>query len=151
MSSADDTTNTSRRTSTTGTTTGRTTTGRTSTTDKARVAVWTTVFGGAGVLHFAARRFYDTLIPEQLPGEAKYWTWGSALLEFGLAAAIANPGTRAKAAVPAAAFLAGVLPGNVKMALDWQADDRKSTAMKAGGWARVAAQVPMIMSVLRLK
>lgn len=123
----------------------------TDTADTVRAAVWATVFGGAGVLHFAARRFYDTLIPEQLPGEAKYWTWGSGVLEFGLAAAIANPGTRAKAAVPAAAFLAGVLPGNVKMALDWQADDRKSTAVKVGGWARVAAQAPMVISVLRLR
>jgi hypothetical protein len=32
-------------------------------TDVARAAVWTTVFGGAGVLHFGARRFYDVLIP----------------------------------------------------------------------------------------
>jgi uncharacterized membrane protein len=119
-------------------------------TDTGRAAVWSTVFGGAGVLHFAARRFYDTLIPEQLPGEAKFWTWGSALIEFGLAAAIANPKTRAKAARPAAAFLVGVLPGNVKMAMDWQIDDRKSPLLKAGGWLRVAAQVPMIISVLRV-
>lgn len=119
--------------------------------DLARAAVWTTVFGGAGVLHFGARRFFDTLIPEQLPGEARLWTWGSGLVEFGLAAAIANPKTRAKVAKPAAAFLLGVLPGNVKMAVDWQVDDRKSTAMKVGGWVRVAAQVPMIGSVLRLR
>lgn len=119
--------------------------------DAARAAVWSTVFGGAGVLHFGARRFYDTLIPEQLPGEARYWTWGSGLVEFGLAAAIANPKTRAKVAGPAAAFLVGVLPGNVKMAMDWQVDDRKSTVMKIGGWARVAAQLPMIISVLRLR
>lgn len=128
-----------------------TTENSTSRSDVARAAVWTTVFGGAGVLHVGARRFYDTLIPEQLPGKAKYWTWGSGLVEFGLAAAIANPKTRAKVAGPAAAFLVGVLPGNVKMAMDWQVDDRKSTVMKIGGWARVAAQLPMIASVLRLQ
>lgn len=122
--------------------------GRTGT---ARAAVWVTVFGGAGILHFRARRFYDTLIPEQLPGEARYWTWGSGLVEFGLAAAIANPTTRATAGKAAAAFLVGVLPGNVKMALDWQSDDRKSTAMKVGGWVRVGAQLPMIVSALRLR
>lgn len=128
-----------------------TTENSTSRSDVARAAVWTTVFGGAGVLHVGARRFYDTLIPEQLPGKAKYWTWGSGLVEFGLAAAIANPKTRAKVAGPAAAFLVAVLPGNVKMAMDWQVDDRKSTVMKIGGWARVAAQLPMIASVLRLQ
>ncbi|AGP31785.1 DoxX family protein [Corynebacterium terpenotabidum] len=122
----------------------------TTSTDTVRTAVWASVFGGAGVLHFAVRPFYDTLVPEQLPGEAKYWTWGSGVLEFALAAAIANPGTRKKAARPAAAFLLGVLPGNVKMALDWQKDDRKSPALKAGGWARVALQFPMIASVLRV-
>ena len=131
-------------------TTADTTAGTHGSTDVVRAAVWSVVFGGAGVLHFAARRLYDTLIPGRLPGGAKLWTLGSGLVEFGLAAAIACPGTRARAAKPAAVFLVGVLPGNVKMALDWQADDRRSTAMKVGGWIRVAAQLPMIVSVLRL-
>lgn len=118
---------------------------------KTRAVVWATVFGGAGVLHFTARRFYDAIVPAQLSGPARYWTWGSAVAEFGLAAAIASPGTREKAAVPAALFLAGVLPANVKMALDWQRDPRKSPLLRAGGWVRVVGQVPMIMSVLRLR
>lgn len=123
--------------------------------DRARVAIWTTVFGGAGVLHFAAHQLFDPLVPEQLPGEQRYWTWGSGALELALAAAIANPGTRARAALPAAVFLAGVLPGNVKMALDWQKDSqndsRKSPLLAAGAWLRVAGQLPMIGSVLRLR
>lgn len=119
--------------------------------DTIRTAVWATVFGGAGVLHFAQRRFFDGLVPEELPGERKYWTWGSGVLELGLAAAIVIPGTRAVIGTPAAWFLAGVWPGNIKMALDWQRSSRTSTLMKVGAWARVAAQVPMIASVRRLR
>lgn len=119
--------------------------------DQVRATIWATVFGGAGVLHFAAHSSFDPLVPEQLPGEQRYWTWGSGVLELALAAAIANPSTRARAALPAAAFLAGVLPGNVKMALDWQKDGRKSRLLTVGAWARVAGQLPMIASVLRLR
>ncbi|MDN5581389.1 MAG: DoxX family protein [Corynebacterium sp.] len=116
----------------------------------ARAAVWATVFGGAGVLHFAQRRFFDSIVPEELPGEQKYWTWGSGVIELALAAAIANPSTRAASAKPASLFLLGVWPGNIKMAIDWQASDSKSTLFKAGAWARVAGQVPMIVSTSRL-
>lgn len=119
-------------------------------TQTARAAVWATVFGGAGVLHFARHRFFDSIVPEELPGEQKYWTWGSGVLELALAAAIANPSTRAAAARPAALFLLGVWPGNIKMAVDWQRSKKTSALMKAGAWARVAAQVPMIASVAKL-
>lgn len=115
-----------------------------------RAAVWATVFGGAGVLHFAQRRFYDSLVPEELPGQRKYWTWGSGAVELALAAAIANPSTRAASATPATLFLFGVWPGNIKMALDWQKSEKRSALMKIGGWARVAGQVPMFLSTRKL-
>jgi uncharacterized membrane protein len=117
----------------------------------ARTALWASVFGGAGVLHFAQRRIFDSLVPEELPGERRYWTWGSGVMELMLAAAIIRPTSRAQVGTPAAWFLAGVWPGNIKMACDWQRDDRKSTAMKVGAWARVIAQAPMIASVRKLK
>lgn len=128
----------------------RTMTTRNSRRASTRAAVWATVFGGAGVLHFAQHRFFDALVPAELPGEQKYWTWGSGVIELGLSAAIANPSTRAAAATPASLFLLGVWPGNIKMALDWQRSTKKSPLMKAGAWARVAAQVPMIVSTSRL-
>lgn len=111
-----------------------------------RAAVWATVFSGAGVLHFARRRAFDSLVPAELPGQRKYWTWGSGLIEIALGAAIANPSTRAAAAVPASLFLLGVWPGNIKMALDWQRSSKKSPLMTAGAWGRVIAQVPMVVS-----
>lgn len=115
-----------------------------------RTAVWTTVFGGAGVLHFLRPQLFDALVPEELPGQRRYWTWGSGVLELTLAAAVAVPRTRAVIGRPAAVFLLGVLPGNVKMAVDWQRDGRKPPLLRAGAWARVAGQFPMIASVLRL-
>jgi uncharacterized membrane protein len=123
---------------------------RASTQATTRAAVWATVFGGAGVLHFAQRRAFDSLVPEGLPGERRYWTWGSGVVELGLAAAIANPSTRTSAATPATLFLLAVWPGNIKMALDWQRSGSKNTLMTIGGWARVAGQVPMMLSTRKL-
>lgn len=116
-----------------------------------RSAFWATIFGGAGVLHFAIRNFYDGLVPEDLPGEQKYWTWGSGIMELGLAAAILHPATRPKMGKPAALFLVGVLPGNVKMALDWQKDEKKGLILTAGAWGRVVGQIPMIASVVKIR
>ncbi|MDO4630895.1 MAG: hypothetical protein Q4A82_01180 [Corynebacterium sp.] len=116
-----------------------------------RVALWTIIFGSAGIMHFTAREGFDSIVPPALPGAAKYWTWGSGILELALAAAIANPKTRAKAATQAALFLLGVWPGNIQMALDWQRAEDKSVPMKIGAWARVIGQIPMMRSVKKLK
>lgn len=72
-------------------------------------------------------------------------------MELGLAAAILHPSTRPKIGKVAAVFLVGVLPGNVKMALDWQENEKMSPILKAGAWARVVAQIPMIASVNKIR
>ncbi|HIW90529.1 MAG TPA: hypothetical protein H9870_02555 [Candidatus Corynebacterium avicola] len=114
-------------------------------------AFWATIFGGAGVLHFALPKFFDTMVPEDLPGGQRAWTLGSGVVELGLSAAILHPTTRPKMGKPAALFLLGVLPGNVKMALDWQENEKMSPILKAGAWGRVLMQLPMIASVNKIR
>ena len=130
-----------------------------------RSAVWTQVFGAAGVLHFVKPEVFDDLVPEELPGSRRDWTLGSGVMELGLAgliggltvaATVGKKASRKSAARRAlntvvgpatALFLLGVWPGNVKMAWDYR---HKSALPKAIAFGRVPAQFPMMRSVLRL-
>ena len=56
----------------------------------ARGAVWATVFGVAGVLHFAQPKPFDGLVPEGLPGSPRFYTNASGVAELVLSAVIAG-------------------------------------------------------------
>ncbi len=71
----------------------------------------------------------------------------SGVAELACAAGMLHPRTRKAAAYASAALLAGVLPGNVKMATDAQRGD--NAALKAGTLARLPLQVPMIRGMLK--
>jgi uncharacterized membrane protein len=96
----------------------------------------------AGATHFAVPKFYDAMIPEPLPGTPRMWTYGSAVVEIATAAAVLTPATRRIGGLGAAALFAGVLPGNVKMAIDARHSD--STAYRIGTVLRLPLQVPLI-------
>ncbi|MFF3511926.1 hypothetical protein [Streptomyces sp. NPDC002573] len=96
----------------------------------------------AGVTHFVAPRQYDAMVPLALPGSARAWTYASGAAELALAAGVALPRTRRKAARAAAAFFVGVLPANVQMAVDWR--DRPAP-LRAAALARLPLQVPLVL------
>ena len=73
---------------------------------------------GAGAVHFVIPKFYDAMIPPQLPGSARTWTYGSGVAEIAVAAAVALPATRQRGAGLAALLFVMVFPGNLKMAVD---------------------------------
>ena len=105
---------------------------------------------GSGVLHFAIPKFYDPMIPAQLPGSARAWTLGSGVAEILTGAAIAHPRTRRLGALAAVGVFLGVFPANIKMAID----TTKSSAgapVKAGTIARLPLQWPMIRWALRVR
>lgn len=106
------------------------------------------LLAGAGSTHFAFPAFYDAMIPELLPGRPRVWTHGAGALEIVVAAAITVPRTRRLGALGAAALFAGVLPANVKMALDSR--HSSSTAYRVGTWLRLPMQVPLIGWALRV-
>jgi uncharacterized membrane protein len=117
--------------------------------DTARSLALAGLLAGAGSTHFAFPAFYDAMIPELLPGEARVWTCGAGALELAVAAAITVPRTRRVGALGAAALFAGVLPANVKMALD----SRHSASMsyRVGTWLRLPMHVPLIGWALRVR
>jgi uncharacterized membrane protein len=107
------------------------------------------LLASAGVTHFAIPKFYDTMIPEQLPGTARTWTYGSGAAELAVATAVALPPTRKYGGVAAAVLFAAVLPGNIKMAIDARKSD--STAFRVGTILRLPMQLPLIGWALKVR
>jgi uncharacterized membrane protein len=95
----------------------------------------------AGAAHFARPRNFDAIVPRALPGPARAWTYASGAAELALAAGVALPRTRRRAALVTAAFFVGVFPANVKMAVDWR--DRPGP-LRAAALGRLPVQVPLV-------
>ncbi|KRC56800.1 MULTISPECIES: DoxX family protein [unclassified Nocardioides] len=107
----------------------------------------TGAFVVSGVVHLVKPEVFEPLIPEQLPGGPRPWVTWSGVAELACAAGMLHPRTRKAAAYASVALLAGVLPGNVKMAADAQRSD--NTAFKVLTAARVPLQAPMIRGMLK--
>jgi hypothetical protein len=52
-----------------------------------------TMFGVAGLAHFLRAAHFDEIVPRALPGSARTWTLASGVVELGLAAGLALPGS----------------------------------------------------------
>ncbi|MFJ4713686.1 hypothetical protein [Streptomyces sp. NPDC088785] len=100
------------------------------------------LLAGAGVSHLLLPGPFDAMVPRVLPGPPRAWTYASGAVELALAAGVALPRTRARAATAAAAFFVAVLPANIQMAADW--DERPAPLRKAAR-ARVPLQVPLVL------
>jgi uncharacterized membrane protein len=99
------------------------------------------IFGVSGVVHLVRPQLYEPLMPSWVPAHREV-ILGSGVAELVLAAGLLAPPTRRLAGWGSVALLAGVFPGNVKMALDALAgDDRR---LQAAAIARLPLQWPMI-------
>ena len=102
---------------------------------------------GMGVLHFVAPKPFDTIIPEELPGSARFYTYASGVAELGVGALLLAPKTRRLGALAAIALYIGVFPGNVNMVRLWK---DKPLPMRIGAIARLPLQIPMITEALKI-
>ncbi|RFU82990.1 hypothetical protein DY218_30160 [Streptomyces triticagri] len=100
------------------------------------------LLAGAGAAHFLMPEPFDSIVPRALPGSPRTWTRVSGAAELALAAGIALPRTRARAACAAAAFFVAVVPANAQMAADWR--DRPAPLRRAAQ-ARVPLQIPLVL------
>jgi uncharacterized membrane protein len=108
------------------------------------------LLAGSGAMHFAVPKFYDPMIPAQLPGSARSWTLGSGVVEIVVGAAVVNARTRRLGALAAALVFLGVFPANVKMALDAKkADAAKPVQLATLG--RLPLQVPLLAWAMRVR
>ena len=105
---------------------------------------------GIGTLHFVAPKPFDSIVPAELPGSPRFYTYASGVAEVGIGAALLSPKTRRPAALAAAALYVSVFPANVNMVRLWFQDPSKSLPMRLVAIARLPFQFPMIRQALRV-
>ncbi|MFC4602443.1 MauE/DoxX family redox-associated membrane protein [Rhodococcus kronopolitis] len=106
---------------------------------------------GAGALHFVNPKPFDSIVPRQLPGGARPYTYASGAAELAIGAAIAVPRTRRLGGTAAAALFVAVFPANVQMAVDWVRRDSTPLPLKAVAVARLPLQLPLILAALAVR
>ncbi|GAA2858012.1 membrane protein [Pseudonocardia halophobica] len=105
------------------------------------------LLGTAAVAHAVAPEFFDAIVPPQLPGTRRFWTYASGVAEGAVAAAVAVPRTRRLGGYAAAALFVAVFPANVQMALDRSDEPVRQRAIAYG---RLPLQVPLVLWALRV-
>ena len=102
---------------------------------------------GVGNLHFVAPKPFDGIIPVELPGSPRFYTYASGVAELVIGALLLPLQTRRLAALAAAALFLAVLPGNINMVRLWW---DKPWLMRILALARLPLQIPMITTALKI-
>ncbi len=103
---------------------------------------------GVGTMHFLNPKPFDTIIPAELPGCPRTYTYVSGVAELATAALLATPRTRKLGATAAAALFIAVFPGNINMVRLWW---DKPWPMRLGAIARLPLQIPMVTQALKVR
>ena len=105
---------------------------------------------GMGILHFVAPKPFDSIVPAELPGSARFYTHASGVAEVATGALLLAPRTRKLGALAAIALYLGVFPANVNMVRLWFNDPAKPLPMRIGAIARLPLQIPMITQAYKI-
>ncbi|MDT5349440.1 MAG: hypothetical protein QOH91_2727 [Mycobacterium sp.] len=103
---------------------------------------------GVGTVHFLAPKPFDDIIPVELPGSPRFYTYASGVAELVIGALLLPQRTRRAAATAAAALFIAVFPGNVNMVRLWW---DKPWPMRIVALARLPMQIPMITAALKVR
>jgi uncharacterized membrane protein len=103
---------------------------------------------GVGTTHFVAPKPFDDIIPAELPGIPRLYTYLSGVAEVVIGALLLLPRTRRSAAGAAAALFVAVFPGNLNMVRLWWG---KAWPMRVAALARLPLQIPMITEALKVR
>jgi uncharacterized membrane protein len=103
---------------------------------------------GVGTVHFLAPKPFDDIIPVELPGSPRLYTYVSGVAELVVGALLLPQRTRRAAATAAAALFLAVFPGNLNMCRLWW--DRP-WPMRIAALARLPLQIPMVTSALKVR
>ena len=102
---------------------------------------------GMGALHFVAPKPFDSIVPAELPGSQRFYTYASGVGEVTTGALLLVPRTRRLGALAAVALFVSVFPANVNMVRLWK---DKPLFMRIGAIARLPLQIPMIIEALKI-
>ncbi|MBW0014844.1 hypothetical protein [Mycobacterium sp.] len=103
---------------------------------------------GVGTLHFLTPKPFDAIVPAELPGGARLYTYASGVAELSIGALLLPRRTRRSAALAAALLFVAVFPANVNMVRLWW---DKPWPMRIVAIARLPLQIPMIMTALKIR
>ena len=103
---------------------------------------------GIGIGHFAAPKPFDTIVPAELPGSPRFYTYASGVAEIGVGTMLLVPRTRRMAALAAAALYLAVYPANINMVRLWW---DKGWPARIVALARLPFQFPMIVNARRVR
>jgi uncharacterized membrane protein len=103
---------------------------------------------GIGTLHFLAPKPFDTIVPAELPGDARLYTYASGVAEISIGTLLVPRRTRRVAALAAVALFISVFPANVNMVRLWW---DKPWPMRIAALARLPLQIPMISTALKIR
>lgn len=101
-----------------------------------------------GILHFLVPKPFDSIIPKQLPGSPRTYTYLSGVAELGVAGAVAAPRTRRLGGRFAALLFIAVFPANIQFAVDSIRNPKANRIVTMGALVRLPLQVPMISQAL---
>jgi uncharacterized membrane protein len=102
---------------------------------------------GVGATHFLMPKPFDAIVPAELPGTARFYTYASGVAEVATGALLLSPRTRRVGALAAIAVFVSVFPANVNMVRLWR---DKPLFMRLGAVARLPLQIPMITEALKV-
>jgi len=102
---------------------------------------------GVGSTHFLMPKPFDAIVPAELPGSARFYTYASGVAELATGALLLAPRTRRVGALAAIAVFISVFPANVNMVRLWR---DKPLPMRIGALARLPLQIPMITEALKI-
>jgi uncharacterized membrane protein len=102
---------------------------------------------GAGITHFCLPKPYDSIVPAEMPGSPRFYTYASGAAELVTGALLLVPRTRRIAGLGAAVLFVSVFPANVNMVRLWW---DKGWPMRAAALARLPLQIPMITQALKV-
>jgi len=103
---------------------------------------------GIGSVHFLAPKPFDTIVPAELPGDPRLYTYVSGVAEIATGALLLPRRTRRLAALAAVMLFVGVFPANVNMCRLWWT---KPWPMRIAALARLPLQIPMITAALKVR
>jgi uncharacterized membrane protein len=103
---------------------------------------------GVGIVHFLAPKPFDTIVPVELPGSARFYTYASGVVEIATGALLVPRRTRRSAALAAVFLYIGVFPANVNQVRLWW---DKPWPMRLFTLARLPLQIPMITTALKIR
>jgi uncharacterized membrane protein len=102
---------------------------------------------GVGTLHFLVPKSFDAIIPAELPGSPRAYTYASGVAELTTAGLLMTPRTRRLGGAVAAALFLAVFPANVNMVRLWW---DKPWPMRLAVIARLPLQIPLITAALQV-